>query len=286
MRFTGTFFWVLVLLVTPLKIATGNGWGPGWAAPVALAGMAAALMMALLWTLIVVFGGGPRRFYAENLAWKQQAQRPLPPLVAPVAVDTATVLESHGSSWHSYVPWLRGQAAYAVPAGLPVVLYAVVMIVLGRTAGPVVWSLALCIGPLILFGAIHTFLVYTRTALLIHPNGVTVQGAWRKVVLDDTSNCVLVTGEALTGLYDMGTIYVNRATRQRAAVWELALSVPVEHIVRTRLPRTVTANQPSRDLAPYVSITQRAPQVLTCGIVLALIVIVTAVLVSAGVDGS
>ena len=113
MRYTATFFWAMTGLALLAKLALGDGTDTLRMLVVILA--AAFFMTALLWTLYVLRRGGPRKFYADNAAWKQRRGQ-LPELVPTIDVDTATVVQEYRAKWSTYLPWARGQVVFAIPA--------------------------------------------------------------------------------------------------------------------------------------------------------------------------
>ncbi|SFC85116.1 hypothetical protein SAMN04487968_112116 [Nocardioides terrae] len=264
MRFTGSFF-------AALTVASQVGW---WAASrghdEAIVGRArldplfgvlflALLMTTLIWAGLVLFSGGPRAFYESSREWRREPAEPLPPTVPAEPVRTDRVLRVYRPDSTRYAVYAKGMAPLAVTLAAPILAYAIFSLwVDGFLAAGV--GLALAIGALLaLVMGVYLLCLFRRSRVEIHPNGVTVVGAFRKVVLSNTVNTLVIAGDARTGLHDFGPSYVDRLSGKRCAVWETVFDAPnsVDAMVMGTVPHAVRRTTPRRDLAKYVSIMER-----------------------------
>ncbi len=275
MRFTTTFFAVVGAAALAGVSATSDH-----DQILAVIGVSAG-MTALLWGLLVLASGGPRKFYAAERAWGDRPATPLPDLVPPVAVQTDQVLHVYRPSPGAYGRYVLPVARGGLVAAVPVLAYAVWALSNDGFSGLAVPLVLGSVAIAALVGGGWVALIFARSRVDIHPNGVTLTGAFRTVVLDNTTNSLIVRGEARSALHSLGSLWVNRATGQRCAVWEPVFDLPIgglDPLLRGTVARSVIRQVPSRDVARYVSLGERRPM-LPLAVILYLIVLLSTVIV-------
>ena len=276
MRFTTTFFAAVAVLALLLDAVEPSG--------VLQVLYASAGMMALVWGFLVLVSGGPRKFYAVERQWREAASTPLPALVTPVAVATDQVVTTYRPVGARYGHYAKGIAWGAILAALPVLVYAVAVVGRDGWSWPAVAAVLVAVAGALLAGGGWVLLIFTRSRVEIHPNGVTLRGAFRTVVLDNTTNSLIIRGDARSGLHGLGSLWVDRATRRRCAVWVEMFDLPtggLDPLLRGTVGRSVIREKPSRDIAPYVSLGERKPY-LPLAIVVYVIVLVSTLVALSG----
>ena len=263
MRWSVTFFFALALASGLLLIpatADGASWAlfdmPTWLRILRVT-LWGSVLMVVVWGAMVrlLGGGGPDGVvYRAEYAWRREPKSPMRPVGPTVPVTTGVVVTEYRPQLKEYGAFARATARTVLPFGGLVLAYVIVQLTLADAWSAAKIALAAGIVLPTVIGGGWVLMIFARSRVLIHPDGVTVQGAFRKVVVSNSANCVVATGRARTALTTLGALFVDRATGRRAAVWDTVFEfASSEHVVTQVVPKITRRKQPDRELARYVS---------------------------------
>lgn len=228
-----------------------------------------AIKSVVLASWLLIFLWGPVAFVKDpaldgisGRAWQNPATEPMSPVGEKVPVRTGTVLAEYRPRLAEYGAFARRAAGAFGWLTLIVLVYVAYSLL--RSSAWREWTnvllLAVVVPLAVGFGWIAA--IFARSRVLIHPDGATIVGAFRKVVISNSPNCVIALDEARTSLTDLGSLYIDRATRRRCAVWTSVFDITdadLNEAVLRVAPRVELQDRPSRELARYVSLGERMP---------------------------
>lgn len=275
------FFCILFLLsISLLVIADIQDWD-ALIHKILIIAIASTGAMVVFWGIWQLFNGGAKRLQKKDQDWKRAAEYPLPPLVPSPSVNTNEVTASYQLSLPRYKQFAFTLAKYAIPSAASVIIYSTWSLqnsgffsIQSATA-----ILVTSISVTLIIGTGWVALLFKRTRVDVHPNGITIQGVINRVTLDNTTNCIMVQQSAL-GDTGYGTLYVNRASGKKCRVWNDFIDVELDNLVLSTLPK-IRANvhdKPNRDIAPYVSLNHKISSGHLAVVMYVIILIITSTL--------